>query len=236
MIPNKSMYCSADAAEINLYELNFARFFSIRTSENGWRRVVCELVRHAAKVTRELRLEDGTELPGGKTFPVYVIDLMDSYLAVLPDAKPHAYPAAEREQLMEQHCRHTEDGKIDYDYYRDVTLEEFVRHMRGTGQGALYAKRGPFWHGGHGEQCHFEELFPLKRTARDYDLRQDMTLDGYIGRVVFRAQRQLDSGTLPSDSVRFRRLADLVRNDITREAEELFRAWKDAEKELRGEE
>ena len=38
MIPNKSMYCSADAAEINLYELNFARFFSIRTSENGWRR------------------------------------------------------------------------------------------------------------------------------------------------------------------------------------------------------
>ena len=22
-----------------------------------------------------------------------------------------------------------------------------------------------------------EELFPLKRTARDYDLRQDMTLD-----------------------------------------------------------
>lgn len=39
MIPNKSMYCSADAAEINLYELNFARFFSIRTSENGWRRV-----------------------------------------------------------------------------------------------------------------------------------------------------------------------------------------------------
>ena len=23
-----------------------------------------------------------------------------------------------------------------------------------------------------------EELFPLKRTARDYDLRQDMTLDG----------------------------------------------------------
>lgn len=48
-----------------------------------------------------------------------------------------------------------------------------------------------------------EELFPLKRTARDYDLRQDMTLDGYIGRVVFRAQRQLDSGTLPSDSVRF---------------------------------
>jgi hypothetical protein len=81
-----------------------------------------------------------------------------------------------------------------------------------------------------------EELFPLKRTARDYDLRQDMTLDGYIGRVVFRAQRQLDSGSLPSDSVRFRRLADLVRNDITREAEELFRAWKDAEKELRGEE
>lgn len=25
-----------------------------------------------------------------------------------------------------------------------------------------------------------EELFPLKRTARDYDLRQDMTLDGYM--------------------------------------------------------
>lgn len=193
MIPNKSMYCSADAAEINLYELNFARFFSIRTSENGWRRVVCELVRHAAKVTRELRLEDGTELPGGKTFPVYVIDLMDSYLAVLPDAKPHAYPAAEREQLMEQHCRHTEDGKIDYDYYRDVTLEEFVRHMRGTGQGALYAKRGPFWHGGHGEQCHFEELFRLIDEE---------------GEEAFGETQE--------------RYADLVVNDITADAERLL--------------
>lgn len=99
MMPNKSIYRDADAAEINLYELNFARFFSIQTSENGWRRVVCELVRRAAKGTKELRLEDGTELPGEKTFPDYVVDLMDSYLAVLPDAKPHAYPAAEREQL-----------------------------------------------------------------------------------------------------------------------------------------
>lgn len=45
MMPNKSIYRDADAAEINLYELNFARFFSIQTSENGWRRVVCELVR-----------------------------------------------------------------------------------------------------------------------------------------------------------------------------------------------
>lgn len=99
MMPNKSIYRDADAAEINLYELNFARFFSIQTSENGWRRVVCELVRRAAKGTKELRLEDGTELPGKKTFPDYVVDLMDSYLAVLPDAKPHAYPAAEREQL-----------------------------------------------------------------------------------------------------------------------------------------
>ena len=81
-----------------------------------------------------------------------------------------------------------------------------------------------------------EELFPLKRTARDYDLRQDMTLDGYIASVIVRAQRQLDSGTLPSASVQFRRLADLVRNDITREAEELFRAWKDAEKDTSEEE
>lgn len=46
-----------------------------------------------------------------------------------------------------------------------------------------------------------EELFPLKRTARDYDLRQDMTLDGYIASVIVRAQRQLDSGTLPSASI-----------------------------------
>ena len=37
MMPNKSIYRDADAAEINLYELNFARFFSIQTSENGWR-------------------------------------------------------------------------------------------------------------------------------------------------------------------------------------------------------
>lgn len=29
MMPNKSIYRDADAAEINLYELNFARFFSI---------------------------------------------------------------------------------------------------------------------------------------------------------------------------------------------------------------
>lgn len=126
MMPNKSIYRDADAAEINLYELNFARFFSIQTSENGWRRVVCELVRRAAKGTKELRLEDGTELPGEKTFPDYVVDLMDSYLAVLPDAKPHAYPAAEREQLMERHCRHTEDGGIDYDYYQDMTLDTFI--------------------------------------------------------------------------------------------------------------
>lgn len=127
MMPNKSIYRDADAAEINLYELNFARFFSIQTSENGWRRVVCELVRRAAKGTKELRLEDGTELPGEKTFPDYVVDLMDSYLAVLPDAKPHAYPAAEREQLMERHCRHTEDGGIDYDYYQDMTLDKAAR-------------------------------------------------------------------------------------------------------------
>lgn len=161
MMPNKSIYRDADAAEINLYELNFARFFSIQTSENGWRRVVCELVRRAAKGTKELRLEDGTELPGEKTFPDYVVDLMDSYLAVLPDAKPHAYPAAEREQLMERHCRHTEDGGIDYDYYQDMTLDTFIFNMRNVGAGALYAKRGPFWHGGHMEQCHFEELFRL---------------------------------------------------------------------------
>lgn len=76
-----------------------------------------------------------------------------------------------------------------------------------------------------------EELFPLERTARYYDLRQDMTLDGYIASVVVRAQRQLDAGTLPSDSRRFRQLADLARNDITPEAEKLFRAWKEAEKE-----
>jgi len=81
------MYCSADAAEINLYELNFARFFSIRTSENGWRRVVCELVRHAAKVTRELRLEDGTELPGGKTFfkLVTVALMFSGYITAIPN-------------------------------------------------------------------------------------------------------------------------------------------------------
>lgn len=133
MMPNKSIYRDADAAEINLYELNFARFFSIQTSENGWRRVVCELVRRAAKGTKELRLEDGTELPGEKTFPDYVVDLMDSYLAVLPDAKPHAYPAAEREQLMERHCRHTEDGGIDYDYYQDMTLDTFIFNMRNVG-------------------------------------------------------------------------------------------------------
>lgn len=190
MMPNKSIYRDADAAEINLYELNFARFFSIQTSENGWRRVVCELVRRAAKGTKELRLEDGTELPGEKTFRDYVVDLMDSYLAVLPDAKPHAYPAAEREQLMERHCRHTEDGGIDYDYYQDMTLDTFIFNMRNVGAGALYAKRGPFWHGGHMEQCHFEELFRLIEEE---------------GEEVFGETQE--------------RYADLAANDITAEAE-----------------
>lgn len=193
MMPNKSIYRDADAAEINLYELNFARFFSIQTSENGWRRVVCELVRRAAKGTKELRLEDGTELPGEKTFPDYVVDLMDSYLAVLPDAKPHAYPAAEREQLMERHCRHTEDGGIDYDYYQDMTLDTFIFNMRNVGAGALYAKRGPFWHGGHMEQCHFEELFRLIEEE---------------GEKVFGETQE--------------RYADLAANDITAEAEHLI--------------
>lgn len=195
MMPNKSIYRDADAAEINLYELNFARFFSIQTSENGWRRVVCELVRRAAKGTKELRLEDGTELPGEKTFPDYVVDLMDSYLAVLPDAKPHAYPAAEREQLMERHCRHTEDGGIDYDYYQDMTLDTFIFNMRNVGAGALYAKRGPFWHGGHMEQCHFEELFRLIEEE---------------GEKVFGETQE--------------RYADLAANDITAEAEHFFLA------------
>lgn len=193
MMPNKSIYRDADAAEINLYELNFARFFSIQTSENGWRRVVCELVRRAAKGTKELRLEDGTELPGEKTFPDYVVDLMDSYLAVLPDAKPNAYPAAEREQLMERHCRHTEDGGIDYDYYQDMTLDTFIFNMRNVGAGALYAKRGPFWHGGHMEQCHFEELFRLIEEE---------------GEKVFGETQE--------------RYADLAANDITAEAEHLL--------------
>lgn len=196
MMPNKSIYRDADAAEINLYELNFARFFSIQTSENGWRRVVCELVRRAAKGTKELRLEDGTELPGEKTFPDYVVDLMDSYLAVLPDAKPHAYPAAEREQLMERHCRHTEDGGIDYDYYQDMTLDTFIFNMRNVGAGALYAKRGPFWHGGHMEQCHFEELFRLIEEE---------------GEKVFGETQE--------------RYADLAANDITAEAEHQAALW-----------
>ena len=82
MMPNKSIYRDADAAEINLYELNFARFFSIQTSENGWRRVVCELVRRAAKGTKELRLEDGTELPGEKTFPEIAAALEEPEAAV----------------------------------------------------------------------------------------------------------------------------------------------------------
>ena len=151
---------------------------------------MCELVRRAAKGTKELRLEDGTELPGEKTFPDYVVDLMDSYLAVLPDAKPHAYPAAEREQLMERHCRHTEDGGIDYDYYQDMTLDTFIFNMRNVGAGALYAKRGPFWHGGHMEQCHFEELFRLIEEE---------------GEKVFGETQE--------------RYADLAANDITAEAE-----------------
>ena len=203
MMPNKSIYRDADAAEINLYELNFARFFSIQTSENGWRRVVCELVRRAAKGTKELRLEDGTELPGEKTFPDYVVDLMDSYLAVLPDAKPHAYPAAEREQLMERHCRHTEDGGIDYDYYQDMTLDTFIFNMRNVGAGALYAKRGPFWHGGHMEQCHFEELFRLIEEE---------------GEKVFGETQE--------------RYADLAANDITAEAEHLKRDLNNTENTL----
>ena len=129
----------------------------------------------------------------GQSFPDYVVDLMDSYLAVLPDAKPHAYPAAEREQLMERHCRHTEDGGIDYDYYQDMTLDTFIFNMRNVGAGALYAKRGPFWHGGHMEQCHFEELFRLIEEE---------------GEEVFGETQE--------------RYADLAANDITAEAEHLL--------------
>ena len=56
-----------------------------------------------------------------------------------------------------------------------------------------YAKRGPFWHGGHMEQCHFEELFRLIEEE---------------GEKVFGETQE--------------RYADLAANDITAEAEHLL--------------
>lgn len=192
MMPNKSIYRAADAAKIDQYERDFARFFPIQTSENGWRRIVCELVRRGAKITKEGRLEDGIELPGEKTFPDYIIDLMDSYLAVLPKAKPHSYPSVEREQLMERHCWHTEDGKLYYDYYQDMTLDTFIFNIRNSAALMLYAKRGPLWRGGHPDES-FAELFPLIEEEGEEEFGEMQE-----------------------------RYAELAANDITAEAEHLL--------------
>lgn len=192
MMPDKSVYRAADAAKIDQYERDFSRFFSIKTSENGWRRVVCELVRRAARIAKEGCLESGIEAPGEKTFPDYIIDLMGSYLEALPQTKPHVYPFAEREQLMESHCRHTEDGGLDSSYYQDMTLDEFIRQIRNSMAGLLYAKRGPLWRGGHPDKS-FEQLFRLIEEE---------------GEEAFGDAEE--------------RFADLAANDITAEAEHLL--------------
>lgn len=72
-------------------------------------------------------------------------------------------------------------------------------------------------------------IFPLQTDGLFYDLYHSMTLEGYTGKIISMSQRRLDSGLFHWGSQAYQRLADLVVNDISAEAAELYGAWKDAE-------
>lgn len=72
-------------------------------------------------------------------------------------------------------------------------------------------------------------IFPLQTDGLFYDLYHSMTLKGYTGKIISMSQRRLDSGLFHWGSQAYQRLADLVVNDISAEAAELYGAWKDAE-------
>lgn len=72
-------------------------------------------------------------------------------------------------------------------------------------------------------------IFPLQTDGLFYNLYHSMTLKGYAGKIISMSQRRLDSGLFHWGSQAYQRLADLVVNDISAEAAELYGAWKDAE-------
>lgn len=72
-------------------------------------------------------------------------------------------------------------------------------------------------------------IFPLQTDGLFYNLYHSMTLKGYTGKIISMSQRRLDSGLFHWGSQAYQRLADLVVNDISAEAAELYGAWRDTE-------
>lgn len=72
-------------------------------------------------------------------------------------------------------------------------------------------------------------IFPLQTDELFYDLYHSMTLEGYTGKIISMSQRRLDTGLFQWGSQAYQRLADLVVNDISAEAAELYGAWRDTE-------
>ena len=65
-------------------------------------------------------------------------------------------------------------------------------------------------------------IFPLQTDGLFYDLYHSMTLEGYTGKIISMSQRRLDTGLFHWGSQAYQRLADLVVNDISAEAAELY--------------
>lgn len=72
-------------------------------------------------------------------------------------------------------------------------------------------------------------LFPLQTDGLFYGLYHSMTREGYTGKIITMSQRRLDSGLFHWGSQAYQRLADLVVNDISAEAAELYGEWRDTE-------
>lgn len=72
-------------------------------------------------------------------------------------------------------------------------------------------------------------IFPLQTDGLFYDLYHSMTLEGYTGKIISMSQRRLDTGLFHWGSQAYQRLADLVVNDISAEAAELYGEWRDTE-------
>ena len=66
-------------------------------------------------------------------------------------------------------------------------------------------------------------IFPLQTDGLFYNLYHSMTLEGYTGKIISMSQRRLDTGLFQWGSQAYQRLADLVVNDISAEAAELYR-------------
>lgn len=72
-------------------------------------------------------------------------------------------------------------------------------------------------------------IFPLQTDGLFYNLYHSMTLEGYTGKIISMSQRRLDTGLFQWGSQAYQRLADLVVNDISAEAAELYGEWRDTE-------